>query len=206
MLFPGQRLQLETGLHYKWYRQHYSTTGRYLQQDPLIVDDGAASVKGLPVILIETTSSVGKGAVIAGSMGIPRASARALLPDGLSVYGYARQSTVASVKNCARMSRLRAPMAIRRPISWVRSVTADRGTAKIDPKMKADRFILGPVYGACERRLPRSSSAHVSVRQVRPYEMERIRVWMEMSYLVPKRLDSSRNVFHASRSLHTPRR
>ena len=29
-------------------------------------------------------------------MGIPRASARALLPDGPSIYGYARQSTIAS--------------------------------------------------------------------------------------------------------------
>ncbi len=120
-----------------------STMGRYLPPDPLIVDDGAASVKGLPTILTETTSSVGNGAPIAGTMGIPRAYARALLPDGPRVYDYARQSTIASVKNCARMSRLRAPMAIRRPISWVRSVTADRGTAKIDPKMKADRVYSG---------------------------------------------------------------
>jgi hypothetical protein len=37
------------------------------------------------------------------------------------------------------MSRLRATKAIRRPISRVRSVTTDRGTAKIDPKIKADR-------------------------------------------------------------------
>jgi hypothetical protein len=100
--------------------------GRYLQPDPLIVDDGAASVKGLPTILTETTSSVGNGAPIAGTMGIPRASARALLPDGPSVYGYARQSTIASVRNCARMSRLRAPMAVRRPISWVRRTGEQR--------------------------------------------------------------------------------
>jgi RHS repeat-associated protein len=139
MRSPGKWFQLETGLHYNWHRHYDPTTGRYLQPDSLIVDDGAASVKGLPTILTETTSSVGNGALIAGTMGIPRTSARALLPDGLSVYGYARQSTIASVKNCGRMSRLRAPMAIRRPISWVRMVTADRGTAKIDPKMKADR-------------------------------------------------------------------
>jgi hypothetical protein len=165
--------------------------GRYLQPDPLIVDDGAASVKGLPTILTETTSSVGNGAPIAGTMGIPRASARALLPDGPSVYGYARQSTIAYVALAGADGRTKTDF----------MGAPDRGTAKIDPKI-----ILGLVYGACERRLPHSSFAHVSVRQVRAYAFERIRVWMEMSYLVPKRLDSSRNVFHASRSRHTPRR
>lgn len=111
--FPRQWFQLETGLHYNWHRHYDPTTGRNLQPHPLgFVDDGVAFVKGLPTILNETTSSVGNGPLIAVTMGIPRASARALLPDGPSVYGYARQSTIASVKNCAGMSRLRATMAI----------------------------------------------------------------------------------------------
>jgi hypothetical protein len=158
---PRQWFQLETELHYNWHRHYDPTTGRYLQPDPLIVDDGAASVKDLPTILIETTSSLGNGALIAGTRGIPRASARALLPDGPNVHGYARQSTIASVKNCARMSRLRAPMAIRRPISWVRSVTTDRGTAKNDPKMKAESlfWVWCTVHakGVCRVHLLRTS-------------------------------------------------
>jgi RHS repeat-associated protein len=142
--FPRQWFQLETGSHYNWHRNYDPTTRRNLRPDPLgFVDDGAASVKGFTTILTEITSSVGNGALIAGTMEIPRTSVRALLPDGPSIYGYARQSMIASVKNCARMSRLRAPMAIRSPISWERSVTADRGTAKIDPKMKADRVYSG---------------------------------------------------------------
>jgi hypothetical protein len=133
--FPRQWFQFESGLHYNWHRHSDQTTGRNLQPEPLgFVDDGAASVKGFPTILTEITSSVGNGALIAGTMGIPRGSVRALLPDGPSIYGYARQSTIASVKNCARMSRLRAPMAIRRPISWVRSVTADREQRKLIQK------------------------------------------------------------------------
>jgi RHS repeat-associated protein len=45
--FPGQWFQLETGLHYNWHRHYDPTTGRYLQPDPLIVDDGADSFGGL---------------------------------------------------------------------------------------------------------------------------------------------------------------
>jgi RHS repeat-associated protein len=95
--FPRQWFQLETGSHYNWHRHYDPTTRRNLRLDPLgFVDDGAASVKGFPTILTEIPSSVGNGALIAGTMGIPRASARALLPDGPSIYGYARQSTIAS--------------------------------------------------------------------------------------------------------------
>ncbi len=97
--FPGQWFQLETGLHYNWHRHYDPTTGRYLQPDPLIVDDGAATVGGLSTVLTETTSSVSNGALIAGTMGsiapqafLPRVAARALLPDGPSVYAYARQT------------------------------------------------------------------------------------------------------------------
>lgn len=44
--FPGQWFQLETDLQYNWHRHYDATTGRYLQPDPLIVDDGAASISG----------------------------------------------------------------------------------------------------------------------------------------------------------------
>lgn len=38
--FPGQWYNLETGLHYNWYRHFDPTTGRYLQPDPLGMPDG----------------------------------------------------------------------------------------------------------------------------------------------------------------------
>ena len=38
--FPGQWLQLETGLAYNWHRHYDATTGRYLQPDPLGMPDG----------------------------------------------------------------------------------------------------------------------------------------------------------------------
>lgn len=38
--FPGQWFQLESGLHYNWHRHYDSTTGRYLQPDPLGMPDG----------------------------------------------------------------------------------------------------------------------------------------------------------------------
>jgi RHS repeat-associated protein len=97
--FPGQWFQLETGLHYNWHRHYDPTTGRYLQPDPLIVDDGAASVGGLSTVLTETTSSVSNGALLAEAVGrgkpdtfLPKVAARTLLPDGPSVYDYAAQN------------------------------------------------------------------------------------------------------------------
>ena len=39
--FPGQRLEVETGLHYNYFRDYDPTTGRYLQSDLI----GLAGVK-----------------------------------------------------------------------------------------------------------------------------------------------------------------
>ncbi len=38
--FPGQYLQIETGLHYNWHRNYDPVTGRYTQPDPLGLIDG----------------------------------------------------------------------------------------------------------------------------------------------------------------------
>lgn len=40
--FPGQWFQSESGLHQNWMRDYDSTTGRYLQADPLGLVDGAS--------------------------------------------------------------------------------------------------------------------------------------------------------------------
>lgn len=38
--FPGQWFQLESGLHYNWHRHYDTTTGRFVQPDPLGMPDG----------------------------------------------------------------------------------------------------------------------------------------------------------------------
>jgi RHS repeat-associated protein len=40
--FPGQWFQSESGLHQNWMRDYDPTTGRYLQADPLGLEDGAS--------------------------------------------------------------------------------------------------------------------------------------------------------------------
>lgn len=101
--FPGQWFQLKTGLAYNWHRHYDATTGRYMQPDPRLDDDGKVSVRGIPTNVFGATSSAANGHAIADAVGwlTPDAvkpqnfNPRAMLPDGPSLYGYARQSPLA---------------------------------------------------------------------------------------------------------------
>lgn len=98
--FPGQWFQLETGLAYNWHRHYDATTGRYVQPDPLLDDDGSVSVRGISTDVFGANASANSGYAIADAAGRLNAGAfmpnnyspRAMLPDGPSLYGYARQS------------------------------------------------------------------------------------------------------------------
>jgi RHS repeat-associated protein len=96
--FPGQWFQLETGLAYNWHRHYDATTGRYIQPDPLLNDDGQITVRGISP---EVTPQGGyDGRAIANAMGwltptmlMPQNySPRVMLTDGPAAYGYAGQS------------------------------------------------------------------------------------------------------------------
>lgn len=103
--FPGQWFQLETGLAYNWHRHYDATTGRYVQPDPLLDDDGQISVRGISTNVFGATSSEANGHLIANAMGWLTSDAlmqkdyspRAMLPDGPSLYGYAGQSPLAYI-------------------------------------------------------------------------------------------------------------
>ncbi len=96
--FPGQWFQLETGLAYNWHRHYDAAKGRYVQPDPLLDDDGQVSVRGISTDVTPLRAS--SGYAVADAMGwlnagalMPKIySSRAMLPDGPSLYGYARQT------------------------------------------------------------------------------------------------------------------
>jgi RHS repeat-associated protein len=100
--FPGQWFQLETGLAYNWHRHYDPTLGRYIQPDPLTVDEGDTAVKGLTTDLSGSRGLVGSSDAhaTAKSMGWQEAhdiimswpSSRSMLQDGPSLYGYAGQN------------------------------------------------------------------------------------------------------------------
>ena len=102
--FPGQWFQLETGLAYNWHRHYDPTLGRYIQPDPLVVDAGDASVRGLAGDQVGTRALVnaGDGHETAKHMGWQEArdiimswpSSHPMLQDGPSVYGYAGQNVL----------------------------------------------------------------------------------------------------------------
>src|SRR5690606_24598883 len=54
--FPGQRLEVETGLHYNYFRDYDPTTGRYLQSAPIGLAGGInmyGYVRGSPVNYVD---------------------------------------------------------------------------------------------------------------------------------------------------------
>jgi RHS repeat-associated protein len=97
--FPGQWFQLETGLAYNWHRHYDATTGRYAQPDPLVSDNGHASIAGLPNAWPnEIAQSVGKlGPQISPYFGTGELLSLTMRLDGPSIYGYAKQTPLTRV-------------------------------------------------------------------------------------------------------------
>ncbi|MCK9909582.1 RHS repeat-associated core domain-containing protein, partial [Microbacteriaceae bacterium K1510] len=60
--FPGQWIQVESGLHYNWHRHYDPSTGRYTQPDPLGFVDGPGVyqyAKGPQGMMVDPTVRLG---------------------------------------------------------------------------------------------------------------------------------------------------
>ena len=99
--FPGQWFQLETGLAYNWHRHYDATTGRYVQPDPLLSDDGETFIRGLLAISVRSSSAISLSdnytkstvGLIENSTMMPEIyPSTPIAPTGSSLYAYARQT------------------------------------------------------------------------------------------------------------------
>jgi RHS repeat-associated protein len=106
MRFPGQWFQLETGLAYNWHRHYDATLGRYVQPDPLRVDDlegqkisGIASTLRLHASLPHEIYQQWGATYFGAPPGVMAAasSTRSINPDGPSIYGYSTQNPSAKI-------------------------------------------------------------------------------------------------------------
>src|SRR5690606_17155736 len=72
--FPGQRLEMETGLHYRYFRHYDPTTGRYLQSDTIGLSGGINTygyVSGNPVNYVDPLGLNPVAGCMAGSIAGP---------------------------------------------------------------------------------------------------------------------------------------
>ena len=117
--FPGQWYQIETGLTYNWHRHYDGTIGRYLQADPLKIDEREGpTVNGkqmnLPAPTSVSANNRGIGLVRAALDGQYPAK-RTLLPDGPSLYGYTGQSPLTATDNTGLIGGVSTPASASKP-------------------------------------------------------------------------------------------
>ncbi|WP_162150832.1 RHS repeat-associated core domain-containing protein [Methylosinus trichosporium] len=92
--FPGQWFQLESGLAYNWHRHYDATLGRYVQPDPLRVDERWATTSEVPLSksFRFRKSALGERLFKANTQLITHIN----YIDGPSIYNYARQMPIVS--------------------------------------------------------------------------------------------------------------